>query len=96
LIALGVLTGAALARATGLAARLWVAGMGFRTAFAYASQHGLGPSIGHFSAAHAISPDAWTAALVLMAFAEVLGRLAVLQARAWRLTHAPEISAAIA
>jgi hypothetical protein len=47
-------------------------------------------------AAHAISPDAWTPALVLMAFAEVLGRLAVLQVRARRLTHTPEIAAAIA
>jgi hypothetical protein len=96
LIALGVLTGAALARATGLAALLWVAGMSFRMAFAYAAQHGLGETIGRFSAAHAISPAAWTAALVLMAFAEVLGRLAVLQVRAWRLTHAPEVAVAIA
>ena len=88
--------GVPLARATGLAAVLWVAGMGFRMLFAYLSQHGLGGSVAHFSAAHAISADAWTAALVLMAFAEVLGRLAVLQVRAWRLTHTPEIAAAIA
>ncbi len=88
--------GVALARATGLAALLWVAGMGFRMAFAYAADHGLGASIAHFSAAHTISLDAWTAALVLMAFAEVLGRLAVLQVRAWRMTRAPELAAAIA
>jgi hypothetical protein len=89
--------GVALARATGLAAALWVAGMGFRMLFAYASQHGFGPSIADFSATlHITGGAAWTAALVVMAFAEVLSRLFVLQLRAWRLTHTPVIAPAIA
>ena len=89
--------GVALARATVTAAVLWVAGMGFRMVFAYAATHGLGPSLAHFSAVHGITGGgAWTAALVLMALAEVLSRLLVLQVRAWRLTHTPEISAVTA
>jgi hypothetical protein len=89
--------GVALARATGVAAALWVAGMGFRIVFSYACTHGLGPSLAHFSAAHHITGgDAWTAALVLMAFAEVLSRLLVLQVRAWRLQRTPDIRLATA
>jgi hypothetical protein len=65
--------------------------------FAYAAQHGFGPSIAQFSASHDITGGAaWTTALVLMAFTEVLSRLLVLQVRAWSLTRAPAPAPAIA
>lgn len=78
--------GVALARAGWIAAILWVVGIGARMGFAYASGHGGGPAIARFSAAHSItSSDAWVAALVIMALAEVIARLAVLRLRAWQL-----------
>jgi hypothetical protein len=61
--------------------------MGFRFAFAlYANTTGGDQAIGRFSAAHSItSGQAWTTALVLMAFAEVLARVGIMQ---WRRIHA--------
>jgi hypothetical protein len=92
--ALGALTthvrlgadGVALGRAGLAAAGLWIAGVGGRLAFAVAAAHGLGPAIGSFSVHHDISgPQAWVAALVLMAFADVGTRLVVLHLRGRRL-----------
>ncbi|MEY9969121.1 hypothetical protein ABIA33_007208 [Streptacidiphilus sp. MAP12-16] len=78
--------GVPFARAGVVAAALWVLGIGFRMAFAYASTHGAGPSIGRFSARHAITGgQAWVAALVLMALGEVVTRLVVLRVRGHRL-----------
>jgi hypothetical protein len=79
--------GRVLARAGLWACLTWIAGMGFRLAFAlYASSDGGGATIGRFSREHSItSGQAWTTALVLMAFAEVLVRLAILQGRRMRL-----------
>src|SRR5215469_244523 len=77
-------------RAGWVSASLWVTGMGARMAFVFAAANGLGPAIGHFSAAHDItSSKAWVAALVLMALADVLTRLAVLVVRSRRLAAAP-------
>jgi len=60
-----------------VSASLWVTGMGARAAFVFAAANGLGPAIGRFSAAHDItSSKAWVAALVMMALADVLTRLA--------------------
>jgi hypothetical protein len=60
--------GAVLSRAGWLAAILWVAGIGARMGFAYASAHGAGPAIERFSVAHSItSSNAWVAALFLIA-----------------------------
>jgi hypothetical protein len=81
-------TGVAFARATALAAALWVVGISGRLAFAYYAEHGGGRSIAHFSIAHAISPKAWPTALILMALAEVLSRTAVLIVRSRRLALA--------
>jgi len=65
-----------------VAGGLWIVGVGSRLAFELYATHGGGASIAHFSASHGItSVDAWGTALILMAFAEVLGRTAVL---AWR------------
>lgn len=76
--------GATLARAGWLAASLWVLGIGARLAFVLASEHGAGHAITQFSINNRISGSAaWTAALVLMAFAEVLARLAAIQIRAF-------------
>jgi hypothetical protein len=78
--------GVALARAGWLAAILWIVGIGARMGFAFWSDHGGGPAITRFSITHTITgSNAWVAALVLMAFAEVIVRLAVLRLRARRL-----------
>jgi hypothetical protein len=65
----------------------WIVGMGFRFAFAlYANTDGGARAIGTFSRHHAItSSQVWTTALVLMAFAEVISRVVMLQARRIRL-----------
>jgi hypothetical protein len=84
--------GVPLSRAGAVAAVLWVAGISARMGFAYATSHGAGPAIGRFSITHSItSVDAWVAALILMALAEVVTRLAVLWLRSRRL---PAVAAA--
>ena len=92
-VTLGVLTGLfthvklgadghAFAKAGGLAAILWLVGVGTRFAFQIYASNGGGPAIARFSAHHAItSSAAWTAALILMAFGEVVARTAVLGLR---------------
>ena len=88
--------GVALARAGWLAAALWVAGVGARMAFAFSAAHGAGPAIARFSAAHQITgSDAWVAALIIMALAEVTARLAVLRFRASRLPAAVSATARV-
>ena len=75
----------ALARSRPLAVALWIIGIGSRIAFVLYSEHGGESHIASFSAQHNItSGDAWTAALVLMALAEVLTRVGVLMFRAHR------------
>lgn len=79
-----------LVKAGGLAAVLWVLGMGSRMVFSVWSSHGGGPHIAAFSAAHDItSGQAWVTAFVLMAFAEVGTRLATIMIRA-RLVARPD------
>jgi hypothetical protein len=81
-------TGTVLARAGAVAVATWIAGMGFRFLFAlYANTAAGEQALGRFSAAHGItSGQAWTTALVLMAFAEVLARVGIMQVRRWRLS----------
>lgn len=80
-----------LGRAGWLAASLWIGGVGARMAFAFASTNGAGPAIARFSIAHQITgADAWVAALVMMALADVLTRLIVLYLRGRRLATSPE------
>jgi hypothetical protein len=65
-------------------------------AFAFAATHGAGPAIGRFSIAHHITGSgAWVAALVMMALADVLTRLAVVYLRGRRLTAAPAAARAL-
>jgi hypothetical protein len=77
-------------RAGWLAASMWIGGVGARMAFAFAATHGAGPAIGRFSIAHHITgSDAWVAALVMMALADVLTRLAVVWLRGRALAAGP-------
>jgi hypothetical protein len=79
--------GRPLGRAGVLAAGMWIADVGARMVFYFAATHGAGPAIARFSIAHHITgPAAWTAALVMMALADVLTRLAVIYLRGRRLT----------
>jgi hypothetical protein len=74
--------GSIVARASGVAAALWVTGVGARMGFALVAENGGAAAIGRFSAAHQItSAAAWTACLVLMSLCEVLGRTTVLWTR---------------
>jgi hypothetical protein len=82
--------GRALGRAGWLAAGLWITGVGARLAFAVAASNGAGPAIARFSIAHQITGEtAWVAALIMMALADVLTRLAVIYVRGRRLAAAP-------
>jgi hypothetical protein len=87
--------GRPLGRAGVLAASMWLAGVGARMIFYFAATHGAGPAIAAFSVAHHITgPGAWTAALVMMALADVLTRLAVVYLRGRRLTPGTPVLAA--
>jgi hypothetical protein len=86
---------AADSRAGILAATMWIGGVGARLAFAVAAGNGAGPAIARFSVAHQITGSAtWVAALVLMALADVLTRLAVIYLRGRRLAAGPAAAAA--
>ncbi len=69
--------GEVIIRATIAAAVLWVLGVGFRLAFQLYATHSGGEAIGRFSMRHHIDIAAWTPAILLMAFAEVLSRTAI-------------------
>jgi len=76
-------SGTPVAKAGILAATLWVLGVGSRFAFQLYVSHGGFPAVAHFSATHDItSGAAWTAALVLMALAEVICRHSIIVFRA--------------
>jgi len=63
--------------------------------FHFAATHGAGPAIAAFSIAHHITGSAaWTAALVMMALADVTARLVTVYLRGRRLTATPVIAAA--
>jgi hypothetical protein len=88
--------GRPLGRAGILAASMWIGGVGARLAFAIAAGNGAGPAIARFSVAHHITGSAaWVAALVMMALADVLTRLAVIYLRGRRLAAAPASAAGI-
>jgi hypothetical protein len=72
-------------RATGVAAGLWIVGVGARVGFELYTEHGGLPTIARFSAHHALTMQAWVSALVLMALVEVVSRTAVLFVRGRRL-----------
>jgi hypothetical protein len=93
---LGVLAGAAtairrdgdgaIARAGGIAAILWVLGIGARVGFSVWVAHGGQPAVASFSAtAHITTGAAWAAGFIVMAMTEVVARTATLYARTSRL-----------
>jgi hypothetical protein len=66
--------------------------------FYFAATHGAGPAIAAFSIAHHITGSAaWTAALVMMALADVLTRLVTvyLGGRSLAATAAPSAAASV-
>jgi hypothetical protein len=74
--------GRVMAAATPLGIGVTAAAFGGRMAFAVAATHGLGPAIGRFSASIGVhSTQAWVAALVLMAAADLVTRAAILWQR---------------
>ncbi len=87
--------GRPLGRAGVLAASMWIAGVGARMVFYFAATHGADPAIAAFSIAHHITgPAAWTAALVMMALADVTARLVTVYPCGRRLTATPVIATA--
>ena len=82
--------GIVLVKAGLFAAALWVAGMGFRFAFAVYANTDAGLAVVTRLARHLdiTSAQAWTTALVLMAFGEVLARITYLEIRRHRLLRA--------
>ncbi|WP_171166586.1 hypothetical protein [Streptomyces sp. I05A-00742] len=79
------------AKAGFAAAALWVVGMAFRMGFVFAHDHGAADAIADFSRTHRItSAQAWVAAFVLMALAEVVARLVVIRYRGYRLASAAD------
>jgi hypothetical protein len=84
--------GRLLAQAGGLSVVAWLVGMGGRFAFAYYAYHSGAASVASFSIRHDITgAQIWTTALVLMAFGQVLARVAVLQARRLNAGAAPAV-----
>jgi hypothetical protein len=71
----------ALVKAGWVSAGLWVLGMGSRMAFSIWASHGGAVHLVRFSVVHHLSANVWTAALVLMAMAEVGSRVGVLYVR---------------
>jgi hypothetical protein len=80
--------GVPLVKAGWLAAGVWVFSMGSRFAFGVWATHGGGPALARFTVAQHLDARVWTAALVLMALAEVVSRTLVLYARARRVAVA--------
>jgi hypothetical protein len=77
--------GHAYAKAGVIASILWIVGIGSRLAFEEFWTHGGTNDVVNFSVAHDItSQNAWVAALVIMALAEVMSRLLVLRLRGAR------------
>ncbi|MFF7986721.1 hypothetical protein ACFZDK_47890 [Streptomyces sp. NPDC007901] len=87
--------GTALAKAGAVAALLWIVGMAARGGFEFWATHSGATSVARFSRDNLITgAAAWTAALLLMALAQVLCRLAVVRVRARRISSGPGLSAA--
>jgi len=76
--------GVALARVGWVAGVLLLFGICSRMVFAFALDHGAGPSVRGFSIAHHIGAAAWPVALVSMAVCEVTARLVLVHLRARR------------
>jgi len=82
------------ARAGLVAAASWILGMGFRFAFAlWANSASGGADLTRYSFDHDItSAQAWTTALLLMAYGEVLTRVLSMQLRRIRLERSAQVA----
>ena len=87
--------GVVIAKATFGAAALWILGIGMRMGFALFAQHGGGPAIARFSAAHHLTAEGWVTAFVLMSLVEVTSRTVILWTRSRMLTIAPPFLATV-
>ncbi|MFE2044778.1 hypothetical protein ACFXAZ_28440 [Streptomyces sp. NPDC059477] len=88
--------GVAFAQAGVVAAALWIVGMASRAGFEYWASHSGATDIARFSQDHLITgAAAWTAALLLMALAQVLCRLAVVRIRTRQLTSGARVTARV-
>ncbi|WP_426368499.1 hypothetical protein [Streptomyces sp. E-08] len=77
-----LLNGDLMIKAGAVSAVLWVLGMGSRLAFQLWVDHGGADDVGRFSIEHRITgQQAWVTALLLMAVAEVVTRLATIFVR---------------
>ncbi|MEU6934305.1 hypothetical protein AB4225_18415 [Streptomyces sp. 2RAF24] len=84
-----VLNGDLMIKAGAISAVLWVLGMGSRLAFQLWVDHGGAGDVGRFSVAHRITgQQAWVTALLLMAVAEVVTRLATIFVRSQMVARA--------
>ncbi|GHG85816.1 hypothetical protein [Streptomyces lanatus] len=87
--------GVALAKAGVAAGVLWVVGMASRAGFEFWATHSGSTVVARFSRDNLITgAAAWTAALLLMALAQVLARLAVVRVKAGRVSSRATASAA--
>jgi hypothetical protein len=83
-------TGTVSTQAGAAYAALWTAVVGARLAFSYGAQHWFHAPLGHWMYQHAVTSDALTDALVLMAIAMLLGRTGTLAARKATMETAPK------
>ncbi|MFJ7955730.1 hypothetical protein ACIQ62_05475 [Streptomyces sp. NPDC096319] len=89
-----VLNGDLMIKAGAVSAVLWVLGMGSRLAFQLWVDHGGAATVGRFSVEHRITGEqAWVTALLLMAVAEVVARLATIYVRGQRVARATRLGA---
>jgi hypothetical protein len=79
--------GVAVARVGWLAGLLLVFGITARLVFEFAVTHGAHHAVVSFSIAHHITAAAWPVALVAMALAEVITRIAIVQTRGHQVTR---------
>jgi hypothetical protein len=74
-------------------AALWVAVAGARTAFSYGSEHWFSAQLGRWMVRHAVTGDAITDGLVLMAVAMTVTRTAALAVRAYGVRRSEPVTA---
>lgn len=80
--------GKLIAKATILAAGLWILGTSMRVIFAFYATHGGVSSIAKFSSSHHLSGlSVWVSALLIMSLTEVLGRTITLAIRGLNYYH---------
>ena len=82
-------TGKAVSRAGYGYAALWVVIIGARAAFSYGSAHWFGPQLGHWMISNAVTVNALTDSLLLMAITMTLTRTLGLAVRAGRIRRQP-------